>query len=225
MTKKTFLPFLRVYRPNQSANEELANTVTHGIGALLSLASLVSCVIFASAIRTEWHIVSFSIYGSSLFLLYSISTVYHSLPASKAKSLFQMLDHCAIYVFIAGCYTPLTLIALRGVWGYTLLGIIWPLAIVGIGMEFYFRLQDKKPPIFLYVLMGWLICVALRPIIEYLPTAGIVLFITGGLSYTIGIFFYKAKQIPYNHAIWHLFVMLGSILHFICYFCFLLLPA
>ena len=194
---------------------ERFNSISHLIGAALALAALVVLVVFASLQGDPCKVVSFSIYGSTLFLLYALSTLYHSLHG-RAKLVFQKLDHAAIYLLIAGSYTPFTLVTLRGPWGWSLFGVVWALAIVGIVIDSLHHNGPRIYQIIIYVLMGWVILVALYPLIQKLPTGGLVLLFFGGLSYTGGMVFYALdEKLEYAHGIWHLFVLAGSISHFL----------
>ncbi|MCF6258142.1 MAG: hemolysin III family protein [Gammaproteobacteria bacterium] len=194
---------------------ERFNSITHLVGAALALAGFVVLVVFAALQGDIWKIVSFSIYGTSLFLLYTLSTLYHSLRG-RAKQIFMKLDHVAIYLLIAGTYTPLTLVTLRGTWGWTLFGIVWGLAIIGIVVDVLHRQGSRRIQILIYLLMGWLIVVALYPLVQIMPTGGLILLVLGGLFYTGGIVFYALdERIKHAHGIWHLFVLAGSISHYL----------
>jgi len=194
---------------------ERFNSITHLAGAALALAGLVVLVVFAALQGDVWKIVSFSIYGTSLFLLYTLSTLYHSLRG-RAKQIFMKLDHVAIYLLIAGTYTPLTLVTLRGAWGWTLFGIVWGLAIIGIVVDVLHRQGSRRIQMLIYLLMGWLIVVALYPLVQIMPTGGLILLVLGGLFYTGGIVFYALdERIKHAHGIWHLFVLAGSISHYL----------
>lgn len=194
---------------------ERFNGISHLVGAALALAGLVVLVVLASLQGDPWKIVSFSIYGASLFLLYTLSTLYHSLRG-RAKQIFMKLDHVAIYLLIAGSYTPFTLVTLRGVWGWTLFVIIWGLAIVGIIVDCRHKDGSRAIQMVIYLLMGWLILVAMYPLIQSLPTGALALLVLGGVFYTSGIVFYALdKRIKHAHGIWHLFVLAGSISHFL----------
>ncbi|MCF6337196.1 MAG: hemolysin III family protein [Gammaproteobacteria bacterium] len=194
---------------------ERFNSITHLVGAALALAGLVVLVVFAALQGDIWKIVSFSIYGTSLFLLYTLSTLYHSLRG-RAKQIFMKLDHVAIYLLIAGTYTPLTLVTLRGAWGWTLFGIVWGLAIIGIVVDVLHRQGSRRIQILIYLLMGWLIVVALYPLVQVMPMGGLILLVLGGLFYTGGIVFYALdERIKHAHGIWHLFVLAGSISHYL----------
>ena len=194
---------------------ERFNGISHLVGAALALAGLVVLVVSASLQGDVWKIVSFSIYGVSLFLLYTLSTLYHSLRG-RAKQIFRKLDHVAIYLLIAGTYTPFTLVTLRGAWGWTLFGIIWSLAIVGIIVDSLHKEGSRAIQMVIYLLMGWLILVAMFPLIQALPKGGLVLLVLGGVFYTSGMIFYALDdRMNHAHGIWHLFVLAGSISHYL----------
>ena len=194
---------------------ERFNGISHLVGAALALAGLVVLVVLASLQGDPWKIVSFSIYGASLFLLYTMSTLYHSLRG-RAKQVFMKLDHVAIYLLIAGSYTPFTLVTLRGVWGWTLFVIIWGLAIVGIVVDSRHQEGSRALQMVIYLLMGWLILVAMYPLIQSLPTGALALLVLGGVFYTSGMIFYALdERMKHSHGIWHLFVLAGSISHYI----------
>jgi hemolysin III len=194
---------------------ERFNGISHLVGAALALAGLVVLVVQASLQGDPWKIVSFSIYGASLFMLYTLSTLYHSLRG-RAKQIFRKLDHVAIYLLIAGSYTPFTLVTLRGTWGWALFVIIWGLAIVGIVVDSRHREGSRAIQMVIYLLMGWLILVAMYPLIRALPKGGLVLLVLGGLFYTSGIIFYGLdERMKHAHGIWHLFVLAGSISHYL----------
>ena len=197
-----------------SLGEEIANSITHGIGAALSVAALVLLVVFAALRGDAWRVVSFSIYGSSLIILYLTSTLYHSFTNKKVKRLFRVLDYSMIFILIAGSYTPITLTILRGPWGWTLFGLIWGLALFGIIMKIAFFDRFDALSVVLYILMGWLVVIALRPLLSAAPPGLMMWMGIGGLSYSLGVIFYAWNRLPYNHAIWHLFVLGGSISHF-----------
>jgi len=194
--------------------EELFNSITHGIGTLLSIAALVILVVIAARRRDVLAVVCFTIYGSSLLLLYLSSTLYHSLTAPRAKAVFRVLDHASINLLIAGSYTPITLLALTPGWGWSLFGVVWGLAILGVLLNIAGLEKTRRISMALYVLMGWLVIVALKPMLAMVPAGLLYFLLAGGLFYTIGILFYAVKKIPFNHGIWHLFVLSGSICHF-----------
>ncbi|SDK20533.1 PAQR family membrane homeostasis protein TrhA [Natronincola ferrireducens] len=195
--------------------EEIFNSISHGIGILLSIVALAILIAFASIKGDIWGIISFSIYGFTLFFLYTASTLYHSIFHEKTKRIFRVLDHVAIYLFIAGSYTPITLVALRGSWGWTLFTIIWSLAIVGIVLKVISIDKIKHLSTIIYILMGWLIVIAIKPMLHTVPRGLFGWLLAGGLFYTFGVIFYACKKIPFNHGIWHLFVLGGSITHYL----------
>jgi len=196
--------------------EEIANSITHGIGVMMGIAALVVLVTFAGIDGDVWRVVSFSIFGSTLILVYAVSTLYHGLTSPKAKRIFQVLDHSAIYLLIAGTYTPFTLVNMRGGWGWTVFGLIWGCAVLGVVMKAAFMNRLRVFPMILYVVMGWLVLIAVKPLLAVLPAMGFVWLLIGGLSYTFGLIFFALNRMPYNHAVWHLFVLGGSICHFFC---------
>ena len=198
-----------------SLGEEIANAVTHGIGTGLSVAGLTLLVVLAILHGDVSRIVSFSIYGSSLIILYLASTLYHSFQNPPVKQVFRIIDHASIYLLIAGTYTPFLLLCMRGAWRWALLGVVWGLALVGIGFKAFFTNRFRKVSVLAYILMGWLCVIALREMLATIPSGGLILLVVGGVIYTVGIIFYVWKRVPYNHAIWHLFVMGGSICHYL----------
>ncbi|HKL33805.1 MAG TPA: hemolysin III family protein [Tangfeifania sp.] len=194
--------------------EEIFNSITHGIGALLSIAALVILTVFAVKKGNAWHVVSFTIFGTSLFLLYLSSTLYHIFKNEKIKNLFARFDHAAIFLLIAGTYTPFVLTALRGPLGWSLFGIIWGLAIAGIIIRSIYLTRFRKLMVGIYVGMGWMFLIAIVPMIRNLPVASLVFLLIGGACYSIGVIFYVWRNLKYGHGIWHLFVLAGSITHF-----------
>ena len=199
----------------QSAGEEIANSVAHAIGAGLSLAGLALLIVYSSKYGDAWRVVSFSIYGATLFFLYLASTLYHSFTNERVKRFFRILDHASIYLLIAGTYTPITLISLRGPWGWTLFGIIWALAFGGIAAKVFVMDRYKIISVCLYVAMGWLILIAIKPLVASVPKAMVMWLFIGGICYTFGLIFYAVKKVPYFHFVWHLFVLGGSITHYL----------
>jgi hemolysin III len=197
-----------------TVSEEITNGITHGIGVLLSIAGLVVLIIKASSHGDVWHIVSFSIFGIALILLYSASTLYHSISNPLVKIRLKKLDHSAIFLLIAGTYTPFLLVHLRGALGWSLFGVIWTLAATGIVIKLFCIQQIKKISVGLYLFMGWLCLIAMHGLMRALPPVSISLLIIGGLLYTAGVVFYSWKRLPHHHAIWHLFVLGGSTSHF-----------
>ena len=199
---------------NYSCGEEIANSITHGIGIVLAITALGVLTAFAAIYGNARHMVSVSIYGATMILLYTASTLYHSIQYPRAKSILQVLDHSAIYLLIAGTYTPFTLVSLRGEWGWWLFGVIWGLALFGVVFQLSSMRRWQTVSLGLYIGMGWAIVVAIRPLIAAVPPGGIVFLILGGLAYTTGIPFYCWKNLKFHHAVWHLFVLTGTILHF-----------
>ncbi len=203
---------------------EILNSITHGIGVLLSIAGLVILVVFAATTTGDaWKIVSFSIYGASLITLFTASTLYHSFRNKRIKHFLNIFDHAAIYILIAGTYTPFTLVSLRGPWGWSIFGVIWGLAIAGVVFKLFFytdRLRLLSAVI--YVLMGWIILVAIRPLVQQVPLGGLLWLLAGGLFYSLGVVFYIRKQNRFNHVIWHLFVLAGAISHFFSIYLYVL---
>ena len=197
-----------------TVGEEIANSITHGIGILLAIGGLGVLTGFASVHGDRWHVVSCSIYAATMILLYSASTLYHIVQAPRAKSVLQIADHSAIYLLIAGTYTPFSLVSLRGPLGWSLLALVWALAAAGILLEIKTGKRRKAFGTALYLGMGWIIVVAWRPLVASIGTGGMVLIVLGGLAYSLGVIFYAWKSLPYGHAIWHGFVLTGSILHF-----------
>jgi len=195
--------------------EERLNTITHLFGAALALAGLVVLVVLASLQGDPWKIVSFSVYGVTLTALYLSSTIYHGMRG-KTKALLQKFDHAAIYLLIAGTYTPFTLVTLRGAWGWSLFGVIWGLAFIGIVQETLLRTKNRVLSVVIYLLMGWIVVAAIRPFARALPAPGLAWMVAGGLSYTFGVVFYALdKRIPYGHGIFHFFVLAGSACHYL----------
>lgn len=200
--------------PKYTKNEEIMNAVTHGIGAGLSIAGLVILVVFASMHGDVWKIVGSAIYGASMIVLYTASTLYHSFSKTKAASKLNMFDHISIYYLIAGSYTPFMLVNLRGGWGWSIFGVVWACAIAGTVLKIIYGNKLRKVSTIIYLAMGWIIIIAIYPFVKNVETGGIILVVLGGLSYTIGVIFYKWKSLPFNHAIWHLFVLAGTVLQF-----------
>lgn len=208
----------------QSLGEEIANSVIHGVGAALALAGLVVLVIFGARAGDPWRVASFAVYGASMTLLYLASTLYHALTHEKAKRVFRVLDHASIYLLIAGTYTPFTLVAMRGAWGWALFGTIWALAGVGIVFKCFATGRWERVSLALYLLMGWTVLVALGPTIRAIGIVAFGWLLAGGASYTAGIAFYRRDDRRYAHAIWHAFVLAGTVLQFVAV-CVALVPA
>lgn len=192
----------------------MANGISHGIGTILSIIGLVVLIISAAMHGTAWHVVSFSIFGSTMILLYLASTLYHSLPRPAWKTVLKKMDHAAIYLLIAGTYTPFMLVSLRGPWGWSLFGVIWGLAIAGVFLKVFFVHKFPRLSTIIYICMGWLCIIAFKEMLIHVPQFSLILLVAGGLSYTVGAVFYAWKKLPFNHAVWHVFVLMGSSLHY-----------
>ncbi|MCB9788625.1 MAG: hemolysin III family protein [Deltaproteobacteria bacterium] len=198
----------------QSPAEEIVNSATHAIGVGLGVAALALMVVRASELGDPLRVVSVSIYGASLVLLYAASMVYHGAISPRWKARLNRVDHAAIFLLIAGTYTPITLVTLRGPWGWWLFGVVWGLAILGITFKLLGLRRLEKVSVALYIGMGWMALVALQPLLELLGTWGLIWLALGGLCYTVGVLFYLSRRLPYSHAVWHLFVLAGSVCHF-----------
>ncbi len=193
--------------------EELANSITHGTGIVLGIAGLAVLTAFASVYGSARHVVAVSIFGTAMIVMYTASTLYHSITHPRARRVLRVFDHAAIFLLIAGTYTPFTLITLHGALGWTIFGVIWGLAVLGILLQILSLERWSFLSLFLYLGMGWAVVFALKPLLHSLPSGGITLLVLGGLAYTVGVVFYVWRK-PYFHAIWHGFVLAGSILHF-----------
>ncbi len=204
--------------------EEIAASVTHGIGLALGVVGLAVLVVLAALKGSAWHIVSCSVYGVTLVFLYAASTLYHSIRSPRLKRILKVVDHSAIYLLIAGTYTPFTLVILRGGWGWTLFGLVWGLSLLGILFKIFFVDHFKVVSTSLYLVTGWLVVAALKPLVALMPSGGILWLLAGGVIYTLGVGFYAWRKLPFNHAIWHVFVLAGSICHYFAVL-FYVLPA
>lgn len=205
-----------------SSREELLHAISHGIGTLLSILALVLMLNIATSNNDVWYLASSIIYGSSLILLYSSSTLYHSVTQPELKSRLRQLDHAAIFVLIAGTYTPFTLISLRSDWGIPLFILIWSIAVAGVIIELATGLKYKKLSLGLYLGMGWLVILAIQPMLANVAANGLWLLLAGGLSYSFGVIFYAWKRLYMHHVIWHLFVLGGSVFHFLSVYYFVM---
>ena len=194
--------------------EEIFNSVSHGAGSLLSIAGTIILIIFSAIYANTWAVVSSCIYGASLIILYTMSTLYHAITNEKAKKFFRIMDHNTIFFLLAGTYTPLTLFCLNGWLGWTLFGIVWGAAIIGIVLNSIDLERFRKPSVVCYILMGWVIILAIKPLMESIPQISLIFLLTGGVFYTVGVIFYAIKKIKYFHSIWHLFTIAGSIFHY-----------
>ena len=201
-------------RPRYSLGEEIFNSVSHGAGGGLAIAGTVVLIVCAAVYSDAWAVVSSCVYGASLIVLYTISTLYHAITNEHAKRFFRIMDHDTIFFLIAGTYTPITLAFLRGWLGWVLFGVVWGAAIVGIVLNSISIEKFKKPSIVCYVAMGWVIILAIRPLIASVPTISMIFLLIGGILYTVGIVFYVIKKIKYFHSIWHLFTVAGSVFHY-----------
>ena len=195
--------------------DELASALTHGLGAVAALAGGAVLITLAALHGDAWQLAASIVFGITLLLLYTASTLYHAIQHPVAKGRLKVFDHCAIYLLIAGTYTPFTLIGLRGPWGWGLFIAIWSLALCGVIFKLFYTGRFKRLSTFIYIAMGWLIIIAIKPMLTSLDTWTISWLLAGGLFYTLGTYFYHRESIPYSHAIWHLFVIAGSVCHFV----------
>ena len=205
-----------------SKTEEIANWITHAVALLLSITALVLMVVYSTRFGDVYHIVSSAVFGTTLILLYSASTLYHLVPVGRAKNVFQKLDHAMIYLLIAGTYTPYTLVNLRGPWGWSIFGVVWGVALTGLLLELIMKKRLGWLSVSLYLCLGWIIVIAVKPLMANLAGGGIVLLVSGGLFYSLGVIFYLWKRLPFQHAIWHLFVIAGSLCHFFSIFLYVI---
>lgn len=204
--------------PRYGFGDEVASSVIHGIGILLSIAGLAVLVAHTAAAGTVSDVLASAVYGMSLILLYTASTLYHTIRGDSARRVLRTMDHIAIFLLIAGTYTPFTLIALRGAWGWSLFGIVWSLALLGSALELGMLKRYHRFAVLLYIAMGWVGIVAFRPLLAHLQAGGMVLLLAGGAAYTLGVPFYLWRRLPYHHSIWHFFVLAGSVLQFLAVF-------
>ena len=200
--------------PAESLWEEVANSLSHGAGLVAALVATPFLITEAASRGSGAFLVGASVFAATVLLLYLGSTLYHALPVGRAKRVFRVVDHCAIYLLIAGTYTPFTLGVLLGVWGWSLLVLVWSLAAIGITLEVSGGPRHPALSLVLYLAMGWLVVVAIRPLSLHLPAAGLIWLIAGGLAYTLGVVFYTAKGLRFAHLVWHLFVLAGTFCHF-----------
>lgn len=203
-----------------TVGEEVAHSVTHGIGLLGAVAGLVLLLVLAAATRDPWRITACAIYASTLVLLYGTSTLYHALSATRARDVFRVLDHSAIYLLIAGTYTPFTLVTLRDHGGWALFGVVWGIALLGIALEALWAYRPRWLSAAVYLGMGWLVVLSAKPLLANLAPNGLWLLVAGGLAYTVGTVFYVLERVKYMHAVWHLFVLAGSACHFMAVWLF-----
>ena len=210
------------HRMSYTPGEELANSLTHGVGALLAIGGLAWLVTLAAIRGDAWHVVACSIYGAAMVVLYTASTLYHAIPAPRVKRALQVFDHASIYLLIAGTYTPFTLVTLNGTVGWVIFAISWGMALTGIILKLFFTGRYRLLSTAMYIFMGWLIIFAIKPLINNLPVDGIYWLVAGGLAYTLGAILYAIKKIKFNHAIFHVFVLLGSFCHFMAVYFYVL---
>lgn len=226
MLKKGLKMTDTVNKKRFSTGEEIANTISHGVGVFVAIAAASLLIVFSAMKGSVWHIVSFSIFGFSMILVFISSTFNHGLTNEKAKHVFHILDQTAIYVLIAGTYTPFALVVLHGALGWVVFGIEWGLAIIGIVMKSVFPKNYNKgmSPVSVgfYIVMGWLALAFIKPMLQVIDVKGLIFLFAGGLSYSIGVIFFAWKKMPYHHLIWHLFVIAGAVLHFFSVFFYVL---
>jgi hemolysin III len=195
--------------------EELLNSLTHGLGLALSIAGAAVLIVLAALRGDALHITTCAVYGGTLITLYSASTLYHSFRGPRVRKVFQVIDHCSIFLLIAGTYTPFTLVNLRGAWGWSLFAAVWGIAVLGIVFKAFFTGRMTALSTAAYIAMGWMALLAIKPMLALIPTGGILWIAAGGVAYTLGVVFFACHRIPYNHAIWHLFVIAGSACHYV----------
>ena len=194
---------------------EIANCVTHAAALALGILAVPLLIVLAALRGSAWHVVGVSVYGATLIALYAASTIYHACRAPRLRKVFQVLDHSAIYLLIAGTYTPFALVNLRGPWGWTLLGLVWGIAVFGITWKIVNTQRFPAVSIASYLIMGWLAIIAIKPLAAAVPLAGIIWLLAGGLAYTVGTVFYGLKKMAYHHAVWHVMVVAGSVCHYL----------
>ncbi|MBU1221225.1 hemolysin III family protein [Myxococcota bacterium] len=212
----------QIFKPAYTQGEEIASGVIHGIGIALSSAGLAMMIVFATMFGNGWHIATSIVYGISLILLYTASTLYHSLTNERAKHIFKILDHSSIFLLIAGTYTPFSLVTLRGPWGWGIFATVWTLAVAGLITEAFWVYRPKWISVVLYTGMGWIVIFAIKPLLVSMAKGGLILLFAGGIVYTLGTVFYVQKKIKYMHSVWHCFVLAGSILHFLAIFIYVI---
>jgi len=200
--------------PYYPRHEEIASSVMHGIGIVLAIVGLTVLVGFAARHGNVWHVVGCSTFGAALIVCFTTSTLYHSIQAERIKHTLRVFDHSAIFLLIAGTYTPFMVVNLSGPWGWSLLAVIWTLAVAGIALRLLLKGRLHGLVVATYLAMGWAIVVAIKPMLKHVAMGGLILLAAGGLAYTAGVIFYKWRRLPYNHAIWHAFVMAGAAMHF-----------
>ncbi|CAM2759439.1 PAQR family membrane homeostasis protein TrhA [Legionella worsleiensis] len=207
----------------QTRSEEIGNATTHALGALLSLAAITLLVIFSASQSDGFKLASGIVFGCTLFLMYLSSTVYHSLTNPRLKHYFRIADHASIYLLIAGSYTPFMLVTLRDSWGWTMFVIIWSLALAGVIFKLFLVHKFELLSTVIYLMMGWMSLIVIKPIYQLLPAGGLACIVAGGLCYTVGVIFYAWERLKYSHVLWHLFVLAGSIFHFFAVLCYVVI--
>lgn len=200
--------------PRYTLGEEIANSVTHGVGVVLAIIGLAVMTAFAARNGNAWHVTASAVFGATLIFCFTTSTLYHSIPLEKVKRVLRTLDHSAIFLLIAGTYTPFMLLGVPGPWGWGILATVWTLAVTGIVLRLVLRGRLHGLVVATYLAMGWLVVIATKPLIDTVGLGGLSLLAAGGLAYTVGVIFYKWRRLPYSHAIWHGFVLLGGGLHY-----------
>jgi len=200
--------------PRYTAGEEIANSITHGIGVILAVTGLAVLCSFALRTGNPWQIISNIVFAVTLILMYTFSTLYHSIQLPRTKRVLRVFDHSSIFLLIAGTYTPFMLVNLRGPWGWSLFGTVWTLALFGVLIQLTHLHHSRRFSLILYLCMGWAVVVAFQPMVKAVAPGGLILLLLGGLAYTLGVIFYSWKSLRYHHAIWHGFVLAGSMLHF-----------
>lgn len=208
--------------PKYTLSEELMNSISHGIGAGLSVAALVLCIVQAAVNGSAAGVVSASVYGATLVILYCMSTLYHAITNKTARRVFRVFDHTSIYLLIAGTYTPIALVTLKGATGWVLFGVVWGIAVLGIVLNAISIERFKKFSMISYVVMGWAVVFSAKEVFAKMPKYGLIFLLIGGIAYTVGIIFYALKKVKYMHSVWHLFVLAGSILHFFAVYLYVL---
>ncbi len=208
-------------KPQFTTGEEIAHSVTHGLGAAASVAGLVLLIVRAVGSGDPWRVVSFTIFGASMVMLYTASTFYHALTPPRAKHVFKVLDHAFIYLLIAGTYTPFLLVSLRGGWGWSLFGVVWGVALAGIVFKVWYAGRFRVVSTLLYIALGWLCIIAVKPLLANVPGPGLGWLLGGGAAYTGGAVFYLWRGLKYHHAVWHVFVLAGSVCHWVAVYGYL----
>lgn len=211
----------RHHRKVYTLAEEAANAITHGLGAVLSMAGLTMLVIVAAVTQDPYRIIGVTVFGVTMLLMYLASTLYHALPHPPVKRVMRIVDHCAIYLLIAGTYTPFMIVSMRGTWGWSLFLVLWGAAVLGCFFKMFFTGRYEFLSTAMYVAMGWVAVIALKPALEMIPPGALLLLLLGGIAYTGGVVFYVIDRIPYNHAIWHCCVMAGTAIHFAAVYFFI----